>query len=253
MKKYNGTAQHNPFFKEHNLSLQHGLYVGESGAGKTSACMSYLQTMQGCFKTIQIYCGMPHEKIYKMIAEHKTLKDKIKISHISEVPAYDDNNPCKDENEQHLIIFDDFITSSKSVLNIVEKYVTMGRKYGYTCLFLSQSFFLDCLKIIRNNVRYVVLLNIPDEITMNNIVRTVGIQQIPKDIIKKIIRNSTKEELNIMVIDKKSRDINKKFRRNYNVTLDGKTYPPIEYYKLLDDNDKVIENVKLYNGSGIVN
>ena len=125
-------------------------------------------------------------------------------------------------------------------------YAISARKHNMTCCWLSQTFY-GVSPTIRQQVRYLSLLKMVDAANLNRIVSQLGIQ-LESSLVKKIIADATKRELNVCVIDLHANDLNKKFRRNVG---------PDEFYQVLDENGDEIPaaQVRLFaaSNSGIVN
>jgi hypothetical protein len=105
-------------------------------------------------------------------------------------------------------------------------------------------------KVIRDQISYLVLLKSSDPRTLNLIISQIDTDVEPV-IIKKVIKNATKHELNVCIINLNSRNINETFRRNItNPQKNG-----FDYYTLEDNNGNNldIENIELFDNSGIIN
>ena len=228
----------NPNYSQHELHLKHMLFCGGTGLGKSNAVINLISQMsqgsRGTYANIQIYTGDPEEKLYRMLKSK--LGDKLTLENIDLIPRLDDNKVAG----QTLLIIDDFITSSKKVLNICEEYAIRSRKRGFQVCYLTQSFYACPIKI-RQQVRYIALFKIPDKRNFNSIVSTID-TDIPADIIKQVVKNATQHELNLCLIDLQNRDINKTFRRNFG----------LDYYQFEDENGNKRMPL-LFEGSGIIN
>ena len=174
---------------------------------------------------------MKEEKLYRMLKDK--LGKALEIMTINELPSLKN----LEKNYQQLIVFDDFI-SDKNQDKMVE-YIIYCRKYNISLIFLAQSYF-SVDKVIRQNVSYLVLLNMTDSRNTNLIIHTMGIP-VEKEVIKSIISNATKEKLNCCIIDMACGDLNRTFRRNFN-----------EFYELEDDGE-LINPVKMFKHSGLLN
>lgn len=225
----------NPNFDKHEMHLNHYCIIGPTGAGKSNCVLNLLRTLDDCFTDIQIYTSDPDEKLYRKLKEknkHITVEKLDKIPNLSEQRGRD----------QKLIIFDDFIVNkNKAIIEKIDDYAFRSRKQGFTCVFLTQSYF-ETTAIIRSSCRYMVLLRVGDKNNFNNIIRRIDTEVEP-NVLKKVIRNASKEELNFAVIDLQFKDVNKMIRKNYG----------LNYYTLIDENDELINNPALFNGSGIIN
>ena len=229
--------EYNPNFKLHELYLfKHFLFCGGTGMGKSNAVINLILTLQGCFNHIHIYTADPNEKLYRMLKDK--LKDQITVEEISKLPPLSEQ---KNKHGQQLLIIDDFITQNKRIMGIIEEYAIRSRKRLFTCCFLTQSFY-TCPKKIREQIRYLVLLKLCDKRNFNLIVSTLD-TDIDVEIIKRCIKNATKEDLNVCLIDLHNKDPNKMLRRNFE----------LDYYILEDQFGNPIHNPDLFEGSGIIN
>ncbi len=80
-----------------------------------------------------------------------------------------------------------------------------------------------------------------DKRNLNMITTTVS-APIEPSVIKKVISNATRHELNVCIIDICNRDLNKLFRRNFT-----------DYYTSVDSEGEELDTIHLYGKSGIVN
>jgi len=237
MKKFNDEdKEHNPNFKNHEIHLfKHHLLVGGTGLGKTNCVINMILAMSGCFGNIQVFTADPNEKLYRMLKEK--LQDQIIIENIEDIPSYREQK----KNGQQLLIIDDFIEQPKSILTKLEEYATQSRKKLFTCVFLTQSYY-SCPKKIRMQIRYLTLLKLCDKRNFGLIISSLD-TDIESEVIKKVIKNATKEELNTCMIDLQARDMNKLIRRNFG----------LNYYILENEDGTNISNPQLFQGSGLIN
>ena len=222
---------YNPHYAKHGISNKHMLISGPTGSGKSNCITNLIIQMADTFRRIIIVCKMTDEKIYKMLKAK--LKDALQIMTLSELPSLKN----LEKPGQQLIIFDDFLTDSQKKL---EDYVMYARKYGIMLAFLAQSFYATSV-FIRANISYLVLLKMTNAKNTNLIVSTLGLS-IEKETVTKIIKNATKHELNICIIDIANGNMNKKIRRNWD-----------EYYEIEDEEGEPINDVKLYKETGLLN
>ena len=104
----------------------------------------------------------------------------------------------------------------------IEKWSCSARKYGFTCFFLAQNFTQIPLQI-RRNIHIWILFRLSDNNTLNNILRTHNITDIPKEIIKKMYNYATNERGNFFTIDLNA-EPNKMFRKNFTEFLNPRVY-----------------------------
>ena len=237
MKDSEDIREDNPNFRRHEMHLsKHFILCGPTGIGKTNALLNLMMTLDNCFSDVQIYTADPNEKLYKGLKKNNK---EFVLEKLDKIPLLDEQ---RQNRMQKLIIFDDFIskTKDKGLMDKLIDYAIRGRKLGFTCVFITQSFFkLDIT--IRNNCRYLILLKIGNAQNFNNIVSRMDTEVDPV-IIKKVIRNATEHELNIALIDMQSRDTNKMMRKNFG----------LDYYRVVDQYGNTIDPV-MKTGSGIIN
>jgi hypothetical protein len=186
--------------------------IGGTGAGKTNALLNYLARSSGEFSKIIIFTGsITDEPLYKILIEKNP---EINIyNNIDELPDLEDfDNKKKDLPK--LIIFDDFINLKPKEMTKINKYLTQGRKYGFSCWLMGQSY-TSIPKIISRNIQYYILFKINDNVSIDRILRNHNVFDIDHDLIKKVYQYCTKDPLNFLLIDLKTQNNNERFRRNF--------------------------------------
>ncbi len=107
------------------------------------------------FHTIIIFCfSKTDEPLYAYLQEK--LPEVELINNIEEVPLVQDF----DDNEKHkskLIEFDDFIGLNTKQMKILIDYAISSRKFGFTCIFVSQNY-TSIPKCISRNYNYIFYL-----------------------------------------------------------------------------------------------
>jgi hypothetical protein len=118
----------------------------------------------------------------------------------------------KTPDELKLIIFDDQNNNKQSEPYIMSMY-KFGRKCSCTVIYLAQSYF-DIPRFIRKNLMYLFLLKISSindlKLILKNYELGVSVQQMLK-----FYEESTKEPMNVLKIDLRTRDDNKRFSKNF--------------------------------------
>lgn len=237
MKKNFKQMEYNPQYKTHKMHINTmNLITGMTGAGKSNFIINYILQMHDTFNHIYIYTKKPDEDLYTFLKSE--LKKDVTLDSIDNLPSLSDIK--HDKLEQKLIIFDDFITSSKEIMQKLETYAIMARKSYFTCFFLTQKY-CSCPLKIREQIRYLMMLKSPDAMSLRNIITRVD-SEISRENIEKIIRNATKFKLNSCIIDLQAIDENEQFRRNFT-----------NFYKVVDDNGKLIKDIEMYRTDGIIN
>ncbi len=233
MKKHLDTEWFNPNFKNHQLHPKHMLVCGGTGMGKSNFVVNLITQFFNTFQKIIIVTTLQQEPLYNLLKDQ--LKEQCEIISIKDLISV-----TEQDQTPKLIIFDDFIHLKEKETKIINEYATISRKKMCMCLYLTQSFFATS-KTIRQNVRYVVLLNLSDKRNIDAISGSIAAELEPR-ILKSIIRNATQHSLNVLIIDTQEKDINKKFRRNFN-----------DFYQFQEDDEGNYYPVNSYEGSGIIN
>ena len=236
MKEYLPDDEFNPHFKDHKMHInKHMVIAAGTGLGKSNFIVNYIIQLQNTFEHIYIFTKDPTESIYVMmkdkIGDAMTLESVDKVPSLKEIKKY----------HQSLIIFDDFITSGKAIINRLEEYSIMARKHGFTCIYLTQSYFATPVKL-RQNVRYLTLLSLTNKRNLDMIISQLSID-VSKETIKKVVANATRFKMNVCIIDLLSKEnVNNIFRRNFT-----------EFYEIVDEDNEELANIQMYEKDGIIN
>lgn len=236
MKKFNQDIE-NPGEPHHFIPYAHMLVCGQTGCGKTNFVVNVLETMEDTFQRIIIAVKDTNEPIYQMLKFK--LGDACDLYTLNELPTL--KKLQKADDEQILLVVDDFVCEKTDLFKKIEGYSIAGRKRKIMCIFLVHSYFLKQLALIRTQVRMLVLLSNPNK---RNFDMTINQMSCDADVnvIKRVISNATKFKLNVAMIDLLQTDMNKKIRRNI-----------FDWYELVDEDGKFIANPTLYERDGIIN
>lgn len=196
----------NPNFHLHKLKIPMRMcIVAPSGSGKTNFLCNLISLFcsgKGTFQTITIITRNKDEPLYRWISglcESIIIKEGV------------DNTPPLDKFDKdfnHLVVWDDLVLAKD--LSRVENYYIRARKFGVSCIFISQSFF-KIPKIIRNNCSYMVLLKLSGNREVNVILSEFGLG-VTKDELLEIYKYATNEKFSPLLIDMEE-DSSKRFRR----------------------------------------
>ena len=77
----------------------------------------------------------------------------------------------------------------------IHKYLTAGRKFGFTCFLMAQSY-VHVDKIISRNIQYYILFKLNDNVSIDRIIRNHNITDIDSSIVKKAYHICTEDPLN---------------------------------------------------------
>ena len=187
--------KHNPNYESHKIELPfRGLINCASGGGKSNLFCNLLYEFNQTMHKI-IIVSKAEEPLYDM------LQDKLKNVSIH----YEGNVPEIEKmkkGQNGLIVFDDQILTPN---NKIGEMFIRGRKLGYSCIYISQSFF-GTPKIIRQNVNYIWLGKGMSKRDLRLILSEFAMG-ISVDDLERIYNDLTKEQMNFMMLDLNKRNI----------------------------------------------
>ena len=198
-------------FKAHYINKNSRiLLIGASGTGKSNSIMNFIERSSGEFHKIVI-CSFSttDEPLYTYLK--KQLPDVELIDKIEDVPAVQDFDEGNKKTSK-LIIFDDFINLSKKEMQKLFDYAISSRKFGFTCIFVSQNY-TSVPKIISRNCNYIFVFRINDKISIKRIISNHSLtENRTATEIEHIYYNCIKQPLGFLVIDLSTNDASKQFR-----------------------------------------
>jgi Tfp pilus assembly ATPase PilU len=205
-------------FKQHFIDKNSRiLMIGSSGTGKSNAIMNFIEKTSGEFHDIFI-CSFSttDEPLYNFL--HQKLPDVKLINNIDDVPEVQEFDD-KYKNKSKLIVFDDFINLSKKEMKKIFDYAISSRKFGFTCIFVAQSY-TAVPKIISRNCNYIFVFKVNDKTSIKRIISNHGLSSIVEpDIIEKYYYYATNKPLGFLLIDLKNSNDNMRFRSGFNEFL----------------------------------
>jgi hypothetical protein len=188
------------------------LCIGGTGAGKSNALLNYIHRSSGEFYKI-IICSFSttDEPLYNML--HDKEKSIILINNIEDVPPLSSfDNKFKDKPK--LIVFDDFINLKEKEQTEIKKYLTAGRKFGFTVWLMAQNY-VEVSKTIVRNLNYIIMFKLNDNVSIDRIIKNHNISNVSAPIIKSAYYYSTEKPLDFFLIDFKTNKPQEKFRHNF--------------------------------------
>ena len=201
-------------FKQHFIEPNSRiLMIGGSGTGKSNAVLNFIERSSGSFSKI-IICSFSttDEPLYNYL--QSKIPDVELINNIDDVPAvqeFDDKN----KNKQKLIVFDDFVNLTKKEMQKLFDYAISSRKFGFTCIFISQSY-TSVPKIISRNCNYIMIFKINDKVSIKRIIDNHGLVNTYKpEQIERMYHYSTSLPLGFLTIDLKTQDESKRLRSGF--------------------------------------
>ena len=200
---------------EHN---SHILVVGKTGTGKTNWLLNYIMRSAGEFSKIIVFTGSTmNEPLYNALYESS---NKVEMfNDIDEMPDLEEFECDNMYKKPKLIIFDDFINLSPKELKKIYKYVVSSRKYGCSCILMTQDY-KSANKLIVRNVNYIILFKINDNISISNIIRNHNINDVDKELFKNAYLLCTKEPMDFLMLDFRTDNPLQKIRHNFLGFLD---------------------------------
>ena len=190
------------------------LIVGKSGSGKTNILMSIL-TVYSCYD--KIYLVTPHLdqpkyqtliKFYEKV-EEKTGEEILEVFEtIEEAPTAED----MDTELQNCIVFDDVIMSKD--LSVVENWFVKNRHSNTSVYFLTQSYTKKTPIVIRQNANYHIFLKCPSRKNQSLIYQELGYNTTKERFVEMF--NDATDGYNFFMIDLKTLDPMKQYRKNFN-------------------------------------
>jgi hypothetical protein len=189
------------------------LMIGSSGTGKSNALINFVEKSSGeFFKIIICSFSTTDEPLYQYLHEKIPSVELINnIDDVPEVQEFDD----KDKSKSKLIIFDDFINLSKKEMKKIFDYAISSRKFGFTCVFMAQSY-TAVPKIISRNCNYIFIFRINDKYSIKRIISNHGLSShISPETIEQFYYYAIEEPLSFLLIDLKTNDDKLRFRKSF--------------------------------------
>jgi len=189
------------------------LMIGSSGTGKSNALINFIEKTSGDFHKI-IICSFSttDEPLYQYLQKKMpSVELNNNIDDVPEVQDFDDKN----KDKQKLIVFDDFINLSKKEMRKIYDYAISSRKFGFTCVFMAQSY-TAVPKIISRNCNYILLFRINDKYSIKRIIANHGLAaDITPEKIEEFYYYAIEEPLSFLLIDLKTNDESIRFRKGF--------------------------------------
>jgi len=186
------------------------LMIGSSGTGKSNSLLNFIEKSSGEFSEI-IICSFSttDEPLYNFLQQKIPEVQLINtIEDVPEVQSYDNN----DKKTSKLIVFDDFVNLSKKEMKKLFDYAIASRKFGFTCVFISQSY-TSVPKIISRNCNYLFIFRLNDKVSIKRIISNHSLSGlVSAQEIEQYYYYCIKQPLGFLLIDLKTTDDAKRFR-----------------------------------------
>jgi len=175
--------------------------LGGTGSGKTNALVDFLFRKNDAFHEVIIFSGSTtDEPLYQFLK--KKLPEIQLYNDIEEVPELTETEDMKHEK---LIVFDDFINLKPKEMSKMNKYLTAGRKFGWTVFLMAQNY-TAIPKTALRNINYFIIFKLNEAFTINHILKQYNLFNVPKEMFLEYYQDATKEKLNFFLIDMKNRE-----------------------------------------------
>lgn len=209
----------NPNFENNQMKTPFmASIVSATGGGKTNFLCNLLKKFPNTFSHIYVCNSGASEPLYDML--RKTLKNDITIvGNLSKLPDLQSLEESTDQ--QKLFIFDDLVKTKNQ--GYVEQLYLRGRKLSCSCIYISQSFF-DIDPFLRKQLHYLFILKLGGDKDARTILRNYALG-VDKEQLLSIYKDATRQHLDVLKIDLRTADDNKKFSRNFT-----------DFYQISDEN-----------------
>ena len=112
-------------------------------------------------------------------------------------------------------MFDDFVNLSRKEMKILFDYAITSRKFGFTCVFISQSY-TSVPKIISRNCNYLFIFRLNDHSSIKRIISNHSLTGwISPQQIEQCYRHCIKQPLGFLLIGLKTTDDTKRLRCDF--------------------------------------
>ena len=185
--------------------------IGGTGAGKTNSLIDFLTRKNEAFYDILLFSGSTTEEpLYNLLKEK--IPEMRMFNNIEEFPSLSEFDDEDNENEK-LVILDDFINLKPKEMKKLNEYLTAGRKKGMTIWCMAQSY-IAIPKTITRNLHYIIMFRLNDNVSINTIIKNHNIHNVNQDKFKELYVKSTSEPRQFFMIDMKG-DKDKHLRSNF--------------------------------------
>lgn len=171
------TKTHNPNYEKHKITVPFfALIVGSTGSGKTQTLMNILKKMNGTFEKIILCCKSSQEPLYQWLI-NKLPPEQLSVFENGEIPPIE---KCPGECNK-LIVFDDLVSMKNQ--QPIEDYFIRGRKFGFSMIYISQSFY-KITKLVRIQANHIFLKRLTTLRDLNMVISEYGLTGLKKQILK---------------------------------------------------------------------
>ena len=182
------------------------LICAPSGGGKTNLLLDIIYRLV-YYDKIYLYAKNLHQIKYQyLINKFKPINKSIGYSAIK--TSNNEITPLSelDDDNQKLIIFDDYLNTGIKNDSEIKNYFTNSRNKNCSCIYLSQSFY-NTDKTIRLNCTHYCIFDFPSQNEQNMICRELGIN-------KSVYQKAVHKPHDFIYIDKPKKSTFKNFNED---------------------------------------
>ena len=203
----------NPYYEHHRLKLpMMMLIVGSTGSGKTSTLFDMLNRFQDTFDKLILCLKSAEEPLYQNLLR-KADPDTIELYENGEIPDIESYREFSSKGKQGLVVFDDLVGLNEKESKPICEYYKRGRKYGLSCVYLTQSYF-GTPKFIRSQLTHLILKRVKGKHDLSQLLSECALETDLDDILYKYKR-ATANPLDFLTIDLATPDTDWRFRHNF--------------------------------------
>jgi len=185
--------------------------IGSTGAGKSKALLEFLSRKNDAFYDITLFSGSTtDEPLYRLLQEH--IDGVNMIENADELPDLTDMNE-EDKKHEKLIVFDDIINLPKKQLLKIQKWFNSARKYGYTCIAMSQNYTDLPIQMRRNTMVYLIF-RLNDINSINQILKNHNNNGDSPELVKQAYFLATQNKGDFFTLDLTSEG-KERYRHNF--------------------------------------
>jgi len=185
--------------------------IGSTGAGKSKALLEFLSRKNDAFYDITLFSGSTtDEPLYRLLQEH--IEGVNMIENADELPDLTDMNE-EDKKHEKLIVFDDIINLPKKQLLKIQKWFNSARKYGYTCIAMSQNYTDLPIQMRRNTMVYLIF-RLNDINSINQILKNHNNNGDSPELVKQAYFLATQNKGDFFTLDLTSEG-RERYRHNF--------------------------------------
>ena len=186
--------------------------IGVSGSGKSNLIFNMLLNLVD-YDTLSIISNTQdgiYEIIQKLADKDSSVKFYIDINDI--------NIQSLDPSKTNLVIFDDLITNNKKDQARIEACFSLGRHYGVSCIYISQSYF-RLTPMIRNNSNYYLIFKLGQHHELGAIHRRLASEISLKTFHKMYQTAVLEKKYGFIYIDMNANSFNDKYKDKFDYTF----------------------------------